>query len=97
MDRGTCSEPTFPSVRDFKGVGDGFTGVDEHGGGRVQACPLMKGGEASNTHTTAGINRDDVAVPSLHSSGQVIEIVLDVVSISICNYTRINLNEGAMG
>ena len=56
----------------------------------------MEGGEVGNTQTIV-TNRDDVAVPSLHSSGQIIEIVLDVVSVSICNHARIDLDETALG
>lgn len=81
-------------MRNFKGTRVSLTGVDEHGGGGVQACLLMEGGEVGNTQTIV-TNRDDVAVPSPHSSGQVIEIVLDVVSVSICNRARIDLDETA--
>lgn len=84
-------------MRDFRGARDGLTGVDELGGGEIKACLLMECGEAGNTQATAVTNRDNVTVPSLHSSGQVIEIVLDVVSVSICNHTRMDLNETAMG
>ena len=83
-------------MRDFRGARDGLTRVDEHSGGGVQVCLLMEGGETGNTQTIAVTSRDDVAIPSLHSSGQVIEIVLDVVSVSICNHTRIDLDETAM-
>ena len=71
--------------------------VDEYGGGGIQACQSMEGGEAENTQTIAVTNRDDVAISSLHNSAQVIEIVLDVVSISICNHTRIDLDKTTMG
>ena len=55
----------------------------------------MEDGEAGNMQTIAVTNRDGVAVSSLHSSGQVIEIVLDVVSVGICNHTQIDLDETA--
>ncbi len=55
-------------MRYFRGVEDGLTGIDKHGGGGVQVGPLMEGGEAGNTHTIAVTNRDDVEVPFLHSS-----------------------------
>ena len=96
MDRGTCSETTSPSARDLRRVGYGPTRVDKHGGQSVQACLLMQAGEA-DAYTTAVTNRDNMTVPPLHGSGQVIEIVLDTVSIIICNHTRVDLDETTKG
>jgi len=56
----------------------------------------MQAGEA-DTYTTAVTNRDNKTVPPLHGSGQVIEIVLDTVSIIICNHTRMDLDETTKG
>jgi hypothetical protein len=57
----------------------------------------MQAGEADDTYTTAVTNRDNMTVPSLHGSGQVIEIILDIVSISIRNHTRMDLDETTKG
>jgi hypothetical protein len=93
MGRGTCSETTSPSARNLRRVGDGPTRVDEHGEEGVQACLLMQAGEA-DTYTTAVTIRDNMTV---HGSGQVIEIVLDTISIIVCNHTRMDLHEITKG
>jgi len=52
----------------------------------------MQVGKVDYMYVATVTNRDDVMIPSLHGGGQVVEIVLDVVSMSVCNHARVNLN-----
>jgi hypothetical protein len=73
--------------------GSRYTRIDEHVGGGVQACPSMQVGKYGNTYITTITNWDYVTVPSLHCGGQVVKIILDVISMLICNHTRVDLDQ----
>ena len=75
--------------------GSGFTRVDEHVGRGVQACPSMQVRKSGYTHATAITNRYYVTIPSLHSGGQIVKMILDVISLIICDHTRVDLVQTA--
>ena len=49
--------------------------------------------EVNDAHAAAVAQRGDVTIAPLHSSGQIVKMILDVVRLIIRNCTFVNLTE----